>query len=194
MRLLDRVDLHTGKVLAVVTGTLAWAKIHITPDASEKIAHTLVLLLTGLIAGTAFYHKYVGHKARYNRKSRPGSILIVDDSEPDCILFSLEFQKLKCTVTCVSTHHEAKRLLYSNGYHYDLAMIDIKMPGEDLLDLFQYVKREQPQIDVLMMSGNVTTTTIEKISRHGYCLFLQKPEGNITGFAQYVVNSFKLNR
>lgn len=194
MRFLDKLDNHVGKLIAFSSTLLAGAKVHFTPDVSEKIAHTIVLLITALGAGTALYHKYLGKKARRNSKPRNGSVLIVDDNESDCILFSRDFQKLQCEVTCVHTHDEAKKLLESDGYHYDLILVDIRMPGEDLVGLFQFVKKEQPQIDIVLMSQTVTTATIEKIGRHGQCLFIQKPVGNISGFAQYVVNSFKLDR
>src|ERR1700761_8800313 len=82
-------------------------------------------------------------------------------------------QGYTCDSACdASTAHER---LQQNSYR--LALLDVNMPGESGIDLLAHIRREYPEIAVLMVTGEDSTklamTAIE-LGAYGY---LVKPIG-----------------
>ena len=102
-------------------------------------------------------------------------ILIVDDEHDlaEMIRYILEFKG-----------HEAKSVL--NGYkaieeikttHYDLVLMDIRMPGINGVEAFLKIKEIDPSIKVIMMTGFSVDTLIKEAIRQGASGCINKPFG-----------------
>jgi DNA-binding NtrC family response regulator len=101
-------------------------------------------------------------------------ILIVDD-EPDMLELlrrSLE-PDLKCRLSTASSAEQALQVLSENAV--DLALVDIKMPGMDGLELLELVKRKWPDLTVVMMTAYGTIETAVSAMKQGAYDFITKP-------------------
>jgi DNA-binding NtrC family response regulator len=58
---------------------------------------------------------------------------------------------------------------------FSLLLIDVKMPGHDGMYLMQEIKKEWPDIPILVMSGYYTTNTIKEATKRGAETFIAKP-------------------
>jgi DNA-binding NtrC family response regulator len=59
--------------------------------------------------------------------------------------------------------------------HFDLLLIDVKMPGHDGMYLMKEVKERWPEIPVIVMSGYPTPETITDGIAMGAAKFIAKP-------------------
>jgi DNA-binding NtrC family response regulator len=58
---------------------------------------------------------------------------------------------------------------------FSLLLIDVKMPDHDGMYLMQEIKKEWPDIPILVMSGYYTTNTIKDAIKRGAATFIAKP-------------------
>ena len=80
------------------------------------------------------------------------SVLIVDDEEPIRELLARWVQSLNLQACLASTAEEAVATL--NAQHCDLAIIDIMMPGKNGLWLADELRRNHPDVAVVLSTGN----------------------------------------
>lgn len=59
--------------------------------------------------------------------------------------------------------------------HYDLVLLDIKMPKLDGMELLKIVALEMPKLVVVMISGHGMAATAIEATRHGAFDFIEKP-------------------
>lgn len=57
----------------------------------------------------------------------------------------------------------------------DLVLLDIWLPGRDGLEILEQIKRESPQVAVVMISGHGTIQSALKATRLGAAEFIEKP-------------------
>jgi DNA-binding NtrC family response regulator len=101
-------------------------------------------------------------------------ILVVDD-EPDMrqlLKRSLE-PDLDCTVETASSGEAALKILEES--HFDMILADIKMPGMDGLELLERIKKEYPDVTVLMMTAFGRIETAVEAMKRGAYDFITKP-------------------
>ena len=102
------------------------------------------------------------------------TILVVDD-EPDMrqlLKRSLE-PDLGCRVEMASSGEMALKIL--DETHIDMVLADIKMPGMNGLELLELIKREYPDITVLMMTAFGRIETAVEAMKKGAYDFITKP-------------------
>lgn len=58
---------------------------------------------------------------------------------------------------------------------FDIALIDVKMPGISGIDLMKMIFRLQPDIKVILMSGHGTEELVRDCKKMGACDLLIKP-------------------
>jgi len=106
----------------------------------------------------------------YSPKSR---ILIVDDDAFIRQLFAqvIKRMQLGCTVALAENGHEAWQ--WYQQYGTDLLITDIDMPVMDGIALTKAVRREQPGLPVIMISGSANVQ--HQACAAGATLFLRKP-------------------
>lgn len=102
------------------------------------------------------------------------AILIVDD-EPD--MLQLLKRSLGPDLGCaVETAPSALKALEKLGENYfDLVLADIKMPGVDGLELLEEIKRDFPDLTVVMMTAYGSIDTAVAAMRNGAYDFITKP-------------------
>lgn len=102
------------------------------------------------------------------------SVLIVDD-EPD-MLSMLERSlgtDLDCRVETATSAQKALNILASD--HFDLVLTDIKMPEMDGLEFLAQLRKELPDLTVVMMTGHGSIEAAVKAMQHGAYDFITKP-------------------
>ncbi len=104
------------------------------------------------------------------------SILIVDDSPETLELFSVQLGDSYKVLTVLSIH-EAKSLL--EKIRFDIAIIDLILPGENGLELIQDIKQNYPYTSVIAISGQATIESAVTAIKLGADEFIVKPIRNL---------------
>lgn len=104
-------------------------------------------------------------------------ILIVDDDAivvQSCVRI-LETEGMELQVA--STVEMGEKLLSEESLSqpYELLLTDVKMPGQDGFEMIRRARKIQPDIPILMMTGYLTTKTMEKGRRDGADNYIAKP-------------------
>ena len=107
------------------------------------------------------------------RKEPLGSILVVDD-EP-IVLQSLGdwFRQDGYHVDTASNAKEALRLAAER--HHDIALLDIKMPGVDGLELQERLAKEVPDLTVIVMTAYASIESAVRALKAGAYDYITKP-------------------
>lgn len=102
-----------------------------------------------------------------------GSILIVDDEAVVRDSLGKWFSEEGYAVETASTAREA--LLKLPAQRWDLALVDIKMPGMDGLELQRKVHEVDPQIIIIIMTGYASVETAVQALKNGAYDYIMKP-------------------
>ena len=102
-----------------------------------------------------------------------GSILIVDDEAVVRDSLGKWFGEEGYAVETASTAREA--LLKLPAQRWDLALVDIKMPGMDGLELQRKVHEVDPQIIIIIMTGYASVETAVQALKNGAYDYIMKP-------------------
>lgn len=100
-------------------------------------------------------------------------ILLVDDEER----FRTTLQKMLAAqgleVAAAASGREALELL--QGEPFDVALVDIRMPGMDGLETLAEMKKSVPGMEVIMLTGHASISAAMEINRLGGYDYLLKP-------------------
>jgi len=106
-------------------------------------------------------------------------ILIVDDEIDMLRLLKRSLEPdLKCHVEVVDSGKSG--LLLLTQHSFDLVLVDIKMPGMDGLELLEIVKRDFPDLTVVMMTAHGRIETAVQAMKSGAYDFITKPFDHTT--------------
>ncbi len=100
-------------------------------------------------------------------------ILVVDDERPIRDLLSAALSQWGYEVTLAGSGAEALGML--KGQLLDAALIDIRMPEMDGIDLLRELKRYDSSMEVVIMTGYPTVTTAVEALKEGAYDYLTKP-------------------
>lgn len=100
-------------------------------------------------------------------------ILVVDDSPSVQKMMSGLLSAKGYKVTCAGTGEDALRIFREE--EIDLVITDIILPGMSGLNLLKLVKESNPEIDVVIVSGNASSFTAIKALRLGAYDYIVKP-------------------
>ena len=102
------------------------------------------------------------------------SILIVDDELDMLQLLKRSLEPdLNCMVATAPSGEKALQILAKNPV--DLVLADIKMPGMDGLELLELIKRENPDLTVVMMTAYGHIDMAVEAMKSGAYDFITKP-------------------
>ena len=100
-------------------------------------------------------------------------ILVVDD---DAIVVKSCKRVLEAEGFEISAVSSADQALETvKKYDFDLLLIDVKMPKHDGFFLMREIKRDVPEMPVVVMSGYPTPETISEVLKSGAVQFIPKP-------------------
>lgn len=100
-------------------------------------------------------------------------ILVVDDEEIVCLSCQRVLTEEGYEVLTTLSSQEALQLMADE--HFDLAIVDLKMPGLDGMELLRAIKREHPQAQVIMITGFSTVESAVEAMKAGAFDYLPKP-------------------
>ena len=100
-------------------------------------------------------------------------ILVADDEESIRWVLSKALRKQGFNVDLAEDGIQAKNL--AEKHNYDLAILDIKMPGIQGLDLLQQFRSEYPDTLIIIMTAEATMEHAVTAMKHGAYDYLTKP-------------------
>ncbi len=163
----------TGLGLATVYGIVrqSGGTIWVSSDQGKGTTFTIYLPRTQKTATK----KQENEEKLWKHAADGENILIVEDENALCELLEQFLSKLGYQVTLGADGNEALRLCEEKSLKPDLVITDVIMPGMSGSMLVQQLRRTQPDIKVLYMSGY----TDDAIAHHGVLdkgvHFIQKP-------------------
>ena len=107
-------------------------------------------------------------------RSKPARVLVIDD-DPGVLRAVTRILGTRYELATASSPAEA--LAVAPEFVPDLAILDIRMPAMDGFELMQRLKADQPDLDVIFMTGSMTEPDAHLIQaiRQGAFYFIQKP-------------------
>jgi len=100
-------------------------------------------------------------------------ILVADDEESIRWVLSKSLKKQGFSVDLAEDGLQARQLSRKN--HYDLAVLDIKMPGLQGIELLQILQQESPDTLVVVMTAESTMENAVAAMKNGAYDYLTKP-------------------
>lgn len=100
-------------------------------------------------------------------------LLIVDDEERFLQTLSKRLGMRDFDVTPVSSGEAAVE--QARKEHFDLALVDLKMPGIDGDEVLRILKEEHPLIEVIILTGHGSVQSAVDCTRAGSYSYLTKP-------------------
>ncbi len=80
-------------------------------------------------------------------------ILVVEDEENIGELIEINLKMSDHTVTRVGSREQAKIVFDREGGDFDIALLDIMLPGMNGISLCEYIRRENDTIGIIMLSA-----------------------------------------
>ena len=102
-------------------------------------------------------------------------ILVVDDEEDLRALLSIGLRQQGFAVWLAADGHEALELYRRHREFIDVALLDVRMPGQDGPQTLAALYKVNPQIRCCFMSGDFGSHTEEKLRSLGAAAVLPKP-------------------
>ncbi len=108
--------------------------------------------------------------------AEPVSVLVVDDEPHICDGIEMILCRAGYRVTTALSGEEA--IAAAGREPFDLVLLDMMLPGMDGLESCAAIRRLQPKVPVIAISGARTGQRAESLqSLHGVEIFLEKPFG-----------------
>ena len=100
-------------------------------------------------------------------------LLIVDDEARflNTLTERLSIRDFDVIATCAAKD----ALAQIEKQTFDLALVDIKMPGMNGEELLAYLKERQPELEVIILTGHGSIDSAQLCTRLGAFCYLQKP-------------------
>jgi len=102
-------------------------------------------------------------------------ILLVDDEAGTIEVEELMLKELGYKVLAALSGHEALQLYKDNMVDLDLVALDMIMPEMNGKDTYEALKKINPKVKVLLVSGYSLNKQIEELMDRGCNGFIQKP-------------------
>jgi excisionase family DNA binding protein len=106
-------------------------------------------------------------------KSGQPTVLVVDDDESLQNLFKLFLKKIGFSRVVVGSVKEPIAALEKQKF--DLVFLDLKLPDGPADDVYDFIKREQPDCPVIVITGYPDSEMLDRILAKGPITVLKKP-------------------
>lgn len=108
-----------------------------------------------------------------NQSARRIRLLLVDDEEDFVNSLARSLGRRGFDVETALQGREAMEMLARR--HFDVAILDMKMPGMDGEELFSIIKKRWPTTPVIMLTGHGSVNQAFRTSREGIYDYMTKP-------------------
>jgi DNA-binding NtrC family response regulator len=100
--------------------------------------------------------------------------LLVDD-EPDMLKLLSMIIRDKTSYETVTTNNPVEAVELAKKGGYDLVISDLKMPGLDGIELLAAIKKNDPDVPVIIITAYSTVESAEEAMQKGAFDFITKP-------------------
>ena len=100
-------------------------------------------------------------------------VLLVDDEEQFLKVFSQRLEGRGMKVDTSTTGEEA--LKKAEGKNFDAIILDLAMPGMSGLETLKRIRSENPDLQIIMLTGHGSIETGVEAIKEGAIDFLEKP-------------------
>ncbi|MGM0714513.1 sigma-54 dependent transcriptional regulator [Brevibacillus parabrevis] len=113
-------------------------------------------------------------------------ILIVDDETEVTTFFTYFLRRKNCEVVVANTGKDVQWLLQNDPRGFQAALVDLKLPDADGLELLRKIKAVFPACEVLIMTGYSTIKSAVTAMQWGAKDYLEKPFDNLDSLEQII--------
>jgi len=104
---------------------------------------------------------------------KPAKILIIDDEASICNGCRLALSEHGYSIDTSLTGKDGLDSILKNPY--DILLLDLKLPDMDGMEILKTVRREKPEVYIIMMTGYSTVATAVEAMKRGAFDYLSKP-------------------
>ena len=108
-----------------------------------------------------------------NIKRKKLTVLLVDDEDPLREALSRQLSVRGFHVLSAANGEDALKIVHNNTI--DVTILDQKMPGMDGTQTFNEIKKIDPSIQIIMLTGHATVGTALDIMKQGAFDYIMKP-------------------
>lgn len=116
----------------------------------------------------------------------PKQVLVVDDEVEVTSFFSYFLKAKQCDVTVAHSGKAVRHLLAGDSFPFHLALIDLKLPDANGLELLSAIKARQPACEVIIMTGYSTIKSAVTAIQSGARDYLEKPFDDLDSLEQVI--------
>ena len=104
-----------------------------------------------------------------------GNVLVVDDDEPSLRAVRALLAAFGFKAICANSGADAMLLLEKHAHEIDCILTDLYMPGVSGMDLLMHVRQANPELPVVVVTGNADVPSAVTAIREGAFDFQLKP-------------------
>ncbi|MFC7441778.1 sigma-54-dependent transcriptional regulator [Laceyella putida] len=119
-------------------------------------------------------------------------VLVVDDEIEVTSFFRYFLEDKDCDVVVANSGREVEELLFQQTPAFHLALVDLKMPDADGLELLSKIKAKHPACEVIIMTGYSTVKSAVLAIQAGAKDYLEKPFDDLDSLER-VIDSVLMN-
>jgi DNA-binding NtrC family response regulator len=102
-------------------------------------------------------------------------VLVVDDEERFRTTLAKLLKLKGLNVAAAGDAAEALALMQQASPPYDVVLLDVRMPGMDGIDALREMKKIDPEVEVIILTGHASVDAAAEIMKRGGFDFLLKP-------------------
>jgi two-component system response regulator GlrR len=112
-----------------------------------------------------------------NKNNTSPTILVVDDNTYLCRFYCEALERAGYRLLVANNGRSGLKLYQQHQVEIDLVVSDKNMPGLDGIELFYELRRNNPLVKCIMVSGSITETEAQALKAQGLLAVIQKPFG-----------------
>ncbi|MCF8068027.1 MAG: response regulator [Desulfobacterales bacterium] len=104
----------------------------------------------------------------------PVNLLIIDDEKDFAETLAERLEKRGYIISCAFNGREALKIIEKHK-EIEVVILDIKMPGMDGIETLKGIRKINPLVEIILLTGHSTVKTAVEGLKHGAFDYLLKP-------------------